>query len=270
MQVNKKKKQKIALALGSGGAKGFAHIGVIKAFEEAGIKFDIITGCSMGAIIGSCYALGVTSEQMEKRALDLTMGEILDVKFPNSYGFIKGNKAEKHIREMLGAEDGQPQFSDCKIPFGCVSADIAHAEIVELTKGDIIPAVRASFSICGVFRPVEIDGKKLLDGGILCRVPVDLAKKLGADIVIAVDCIGATKHEDIANFRYFDTVARIFNIMDYHVSMPEMKRANYLISLDQPNVSSIRIKNVAESIEIGYQTTKKSIIEIRELLKEKK
>lgn len=261
---------KIALVLGSGGAKGFAHIGVLKAFEEAGIKFDIITGCSMGAIIGSCYALGIDSKKLEERVMDLTMREIIDLKIPNTYGFIKGNKAEKLIRELLDAKSTEPQFSDCNIKFGCVASDIAQAQLVNLTSGDLIPAVRASFSICGVFRPVKIDGRDLLDGGVFSRVPVDLAKELGADVVIAVDCIGETKPETLDNFKYFDTISRIFNIMDYQISKPEMERADYLISLNQPTISAIKVKNVPESIEVGYKTTKSKMKEIKQIIKNKR
>ena len=258
----KKEKIKIALALGSGGAKGIAHIGVLKALKEMGIKIDIITGSSMGAIVGACYAMGVPVEDMEKRALEITNGDIMDFKFPNAYGFIKGNKAEKVIRKLIGFESDEPVFSDCLIPFGCVASDISRAELVKITSGRLIPAVRASFSVCGVFRPVELNKRKLLDGGIYCRVPVDLAKDLGADYVIGVDCIGQTLPEDIDNYKYVDTITRIFNIMDYQVSKPEMDRADTLISLYQPMVSSARIKNIEEGIEIGYKTTLKALPKI--------
>jgi len=264
------KKRKVALALGSGGAKGLAHIGVLKAFEEAGIKFDIITGCSMGAIIGACYALGKTSAEMEELALELTNGDILDLKFPNTYGFIKGDKAERLIREFIGAEEKEVKFSDCKIPFACVASDIERGEIVTLKSGNLIPAVRASFSITGVFRPVEIDGRKLLDGGMLSRVPVDLARELGADIVVAIDCIGKTKPVSTDGFKYVDTIVRIFNIMDYQISKHELRRADYLIDLDQPTVSMVKIKNIAEGIKVGYETTKANMIEIKNLIKQGK
>ena len=260
--------KKLALALGSGGAKGFAHIGVLKAFEEAGIHFDIVTGSSMGAIVGSCYALGVTSDKLEERAIKLSSGDIFDIKLPNSYGFIKGDKAEKTIRAFLDAEDKPVMFSDCLVPFACVASDISKAELVKLTAGDIISAVRASFSICGVFRPVLINGRKLLDGGIFCRVPVDIARELGANYVVAVDCIGETKEEEVDNFKYLDTISRIFNIMDYQISKPEIERSDFLISLYQPNVSAVRINNIKESIEIGYNETKKCIPKIKKLLKE--
>lgn len=268
--VMQKKDFKIALALGSGGAKGLAHIGVLKALEEAGFKPDIITGSSMGAIIGSCYALGVDVSMLEKKATDLTTSDIYDLNFPNAYGFMKGNKAEKAIRTIMNTDGYDPVFSDCKIPFACVAADIARGELVKMKHGPLIPAVRASFSICGVFRPVEINGRKLLDGGIFCRVPVDLAREMGADFVIAVDCIGKTLPEDIDKYKYVDTISRIFSIMDYQVSRPEMERADALVSLYQPNVSAVRVKNIAEGIEIGYQTMKNSMDKILKMIEKSK
>lgn len=264
--ITNTKKPKIALVLGSGGAKGLAHIGVLKAFEEAGIKVDMIAGCSMGAIVGGCYAAGITTEAMEKKALELSNNDILDLRFPNAFGFVKGDKAEKLIREFMGANEKDLLFSDCKIPFACVATDIEKAELVVLNTGNLISSIRASFSIPGVFRPVEMDGRKLLDGGMLSRVPVDVARKMGADIVVAVDCIGKTKPASTEGYKYFDTITRIFSIMDYQISKREIKRADLLIDLDQPTVSVIKIKNIEEGIKIGYEEAKKNIIEIRNLI----
>lgn len=264
----KNNKPKIALVLGSGGNKGFAYIGVIRALEEAGFVPDIIVGSSMGAIIGACYALGVGVDEMEKRVLELSTGQLLDIKIPNAYGFIKGDRAEKIIRSFLKEKDKQWKFSDCKIPFGCVAADLSTAKVVNLTKGDLLKSVRASFSINGVFRPVKIGKRNLTDGGILCRVPVDLAKKMGADFVLAVDCVGVTQYAEVEKNKYIDTIARIFTIMDYEVSKNEISRADYLISLEQPNISMIRVCNVDESIRIGYETTKAQIDKIMNAIKD--
>ena len=261
------KKPKLALVLGAGGAKGLAHIGALKAFEEAGIKFDIITGCSMGAIIGGCYAMGIKTKKMEKKALELSNNDVLDMRFPNAFGFVKGDKAEKLIREFMGADGRDILFSDCKIPFACVATDIEKAELVVLKSGNLVSSIRASFSIPGVFRPVEIAGKKLLDGGMLSRVPVDLARKMGADIVIAIDCIGETKPVSTEGYKYFDTITRIFSIMDYQISKKEIKRADFLINLDQPSVSVIKIKNIEEGIRIGYEAVKSNILQIRDVIK---
>ncbi|MGN1259225.1 MAG: patatin-like phospholipase family protein [Christensenellales bacterium] len=261
---------KIALVLGGGGFKGLAHIGVLKALEEIGFKPDIIAGCSMGAIIGACYAFGLGASQLETRAKELGMTEILDLKIPNSYGFIKGDKAEKLIRKFMLVEKENPKFIDCKIPFGCVATDISEGKLVNLTRGDLIPAVRASFSINGIFWPVQIGKRKLSDGGIFCRVPVNLARAMGADIVFAVDCIGKTIPEDIENMKYLDTVARIFNLMDYEISKSEINSADLLLSLSQPNVSAITIKNTNESIEYGYTETMKIKDKILELRSKKR
>ena len=262
------KQPKIAFALGAGGAKGFAHIGFLRAMEESGIRPDLIVGSSMGAIIGACYSLGVSVDTMEQRALDLSTTKILDIKLPNNYGFVKGEKAEKVIRDFLQVEENKTiHFNECKIPFGCVAADISRPEIVNLTRGDLLKSIRASFSINGVFQAVDINNRKLTDGGILCRVPVDLARRMGADIVIAVDCTGKTMPMDIESNKYVDTIARIFSIMDYEISKHEMRRADVLISMHQPNVSSIRIKNVKEGIEIGYNEALAKVDKIRKCIK---
>ena len=262
------KQPKIAFALGAGGAKGFAHIGFLRAMEDAGIKPDIIVGSSMGAIVGACYSLGLSVDTMEQRALDLSTTKILDIKLPNNYGFVKGEKAEKVIREFLQVEDGGSiHFSQCKIPFGCVAADISRPEIVNLTRGDLLKSIRASFSINGVFQAVEINGRKLTDGGILCRVPVDLARRMGADIVIAVDCIGKTMPMDIEGNKYIDTITRIFSIMDYEISKHEMRRADVLVSMNQTNVSIIRIKNIKEGIDIGYNEGLAKVEKIKKAIK---
>ena len=261
------RRPRIAFALGSGGAKGFAHIGALRAMEEIGIKPDIIVGSSMGAIIGACYSLGIDVDTMEKRARALSTTKILDIKLPNNYGFIKGDKAEKVIREFLQVEDDKSlSFDDCKIPFACVAANLSVPNIIDLTSGDLLKSIRASFSINGVFQAVEINGKKLTDGGILCRVPVDLARKMGADIVIAIDCTGKTMPEDIEANTYMDTIARIFTIMDYEISKHEIRRADYLITMHQPNVSSIRIKNVKESIETGYNAVMDDANELKRII----
>jgi NTE family protein len=267
MEVMNNERPKIAFALGSGGAKGFAHIGVLRAFEELGIKPDLIVGSSMGAIVGACYCLGVDVDTMEQRARALSTTKILDIKLPNNYGFIKGDKAEKVIREFLqvGDEDSV-SFDDCKIPFACVAANLSVPNIVDLTKGDLLKSIRASFSINGVFQAVEINGKKLTDGGILCRVPVDLARKMGADIVIAIDCTGKTMPENIESNSYMDTIARIFTVMDYEISKHEIRRADFLVTMHQPNISSIRIKNVKESIEIGYKAVMDNSNELKRLI----
>ena len=258
------RRPRIGLVLGAGASLGFAHIGALKVLEKEKIKIDLIAGCSMGAIIGGCYALGAKPSIMEEKALELSRSDIVDIKIPNRFGFVKGDRAEKVVRKFLGSEkDKELTFKDCKIPFGCVATDIYDAKLVNLTEGAIIPAIRASFSIGAIFWPVNIDGKNLLDGGILCRVPVNLAKKMGADIVIAIDCIGKTRPvEENSISRYFDTINRIFYMMDYEVSKKEISKADVLI-----DIRSIDLKNVDKSIKYGEEAMKLAIPKIKEVIK---
>lgn len=277
-----KKDPKIALVLGAGGAKGVAHIGVLQELENANIHFDFIVGCSMGSIIGSCYALGATVENMQKAIEDISRNDIIDLRIPDKFGFIKGDKAENFIRNIFensgiclhrtNTVDGkkriwQPLFSDCKIPFHCLTTDFYKGEGVVLSSGKLLPAVRASFSIGGVFRPVKIGSKYLLDGGMISRVPVDVARELGADIVIAVDCVGPTLpivEEDISG--YGDTISRVFNIMDYGFSKDEMNSADVLISILE-NVSAIKFKDLPMSVEYGRKYSKEMIPKIKRVIK---
>lgn len=263
------RRPRLGIALGSGGGKGFAHIGVLKALEEAGVSPDVVTGSSAGAIVGMCHCLGIPLEDVEKRASELSMRKLLDFSLPDAYGFVKGDRAEKIISLFVGAMEKRPTFASCKKPFGCVAVDLNSAKVVNLTHGDLVKSVRASFSINGIFKPVKIKQANLTDGGMLCRVPVDLARELGADIVFAVDCVGPTQNVVIENNKYVDTIARIFSVMDYEVSKQEISRADFLLSIDQPDVSIANVEKSQDSIEYGYRQMKERMPEFIKFLKNK-
>lgn len=176
-------KPKIGLALGSGSARGWAHIGVIRALQEAGIEPDVLCGCSIGALIGAAYADG-DLDDLEKWTTGLTWQDIvglLDVGFAG--GLIKGDKLiaffEKHFVDK--------EFSALPLPFACVATDLASGREIWLKEGSVAAAVRASIALPGLFAPVNRDGRLLVDGGLVNPVPVSLCRALGADIVIAVD-----------------------------------------------------------------------------------
>lgn len=176
--------QKIGLALGSGSARGLAHIGVIHALEEAGIKIDFVSGTSVGALIGSVYASGKL-DAFERVSSDFDWKKIayfFDIVFPKS-GLIDGNKVEDFVREYVHSKT----IEDLPIPFQAVASDINTGEEVILDKGDVIKAVRASISVPGIFTPVRKNGHVLVDGGLVNPVPVSTARSMGAEFVIAVD-----------------------------------------------------------------------------------
>lgn len=187
-----KKKNKIGLALGTGSARGWAHIGVINALNEANIKVDYVAGVSIGAVVGAVYAAG-NINALEDVALQVNWKQILsfiDIVFPKS-GLIDGNKIADFIRMYIKAKN----IEDLPLPFCAVSTDLTTGKEIMIKKGDIVEAVRASISTPGIFTPVIKDNMTLVDGGIVNSVPVSVVRKMGADIVIAVDLT----HDIISN-----------------------------------------------------------------------
>jgi len=181
----KKKGLKFGLALGSGSARGMAHIGVIQVLEAYHIPIDMIAGTSIGSVVGSVYATGASVEQMKEAALAMKQRgsfAIFDPTIPRS-GLISGNRAEE-ILNSIALQD--KTFDDLKIPFAAVATDIKTGAKVILNQGSVIKAVRASISIPGIFTPVKYQDYYLVDGGVVDPVPVDVVQKMGADIIIAV------------------------------------------------------------------------------------
>ncbi|MDO8989536.1 MAG: patatin-like phospholipase family protein [Sideroxyarcus sp.] len=174
----------IGLALGSGSARGLAHLGVIRALEEAGIAVDCIAGSSMGALIGAIHAAGKLDE-LEAAFLDFdwkTTASFFDVVLPKS-GLLDGNRISELVRAHIHADT----IELLATPFAAVATDIVSGEEVVIRSGDVIEAVRASISVPGIFTPVRSNGRILVDGGLTNPVPVSAARAMGAGIVIAVD-----------------------------------------------------------------------------------
>ena len=158
-------KKTLGLALGSGGSRGVAHIGFLKALEEVGVHPDYITGTSMGAVVGAGYAAGLTVEEMKEAVFNLRLLDIIT--FSGRRG---GVSSTKKIRELLIKYFGDITFADLKIPFRCYAVDMISQELIEFSEGSVVDAVVASASIPVVFHPYEKDGMRLIDGGVLERV----------------------------------------------------------------------------------------------------
>ncbi|HSN64208.1 MAG TPA: patatin-like phospholipase family protein, partial [Azonexus sp.] len=177
-------KPRLAIALGSGSARGWAHIGVLRALQQAGITPDIVCGTSMGAFVGAAYASG-SLDSLEGWARGLTRRDVLgffDVSL-GAGGLIKGEKLLGYTSRLFLDET----FADLDKPFACVATDLASGREVWLKEGRILDAVRASVALPGLLVPQLLDGRYLVDGGLVNPVPVSLCRALGADIVIAVD-----------------------------------------------------------------------------------
>lgn len=183
--------RRLGLALGSGSARGLAHIGVLKVLDREGLRIDAIAGTSIGALIGGAYAAGVTPQQMQEIALSVDVKKLVsmaDIARPTT-GLVNGHRVEEFIREIVGGKT----FADTNIPFACVAVDVDNEQEVVLREGDLASAIRASISTPVIFAPVEREGLTLVDGGVLNSVPVDVARGMGADFVIAATTLGIPK-----------------------------------------------------------------------------
>lgn len=175
---------KIGLALGSGAAKGWAHIGVINALERAGIRIDVVAGCSVGALVGAAYATQ-RLPLMERWVRSFSYWQVIrlmDFSWRRG-GLIRGERVFSHVRSLINCDTIQ----QCAMPFGAVATNLSTGRELWLTEGDLHQAVRASCSMPGLLAPVSWNGYWLVDGAVVNPVPVSLTRALGADIVIAVD-----------------------------------------------------------------------------------
>jgi NTE family protein len=180
----------IGIALGGGGARGLAHIGVLKVLEREGIFPRLVAGTSMGGVVGAMYSAGLTTQQMEAAAVrvitrPVDMLKAVDIKLTQT-GFVRGARIYDFLASVIGPEK---KFTDLRRPLALVAVDLNTGKEVILNSGRVVDAVRATISVPGVFLPVEIGRLRLVDGGTLNNLPVDVVRKMGAEVVIAVDVL---------------------------------------------------------------------------------
>jgi NTE family protein len=247
---------KIGLALGAGGARGFAHLGVIKAFKEAEIPINLIAGSSMGALVASFYGAGIDLDRLYKFSLAFRRKYFLDFTVPKM-GFIAGKKVKDFIRMFTHGKN----IEDLEIPIGIVATDLLTGEKVVFRQGPIAEAVRASISIPGIFVPEKYNGRILIDGGVTDRVPVSVAKEMGADIVIAVDVSRVKRNAEITSI--YDVIMQSIDIMQFEVISYREMSADILIRPQVEQFSSRAFTNIEEIIAIGEEEAKKHIKQIQ-------
>jgi NTE family protein len=223
------KQAKVAVVLGAGALRGFAHIGVLKVLESNKIPVHMIIGTSAGSFVGAIYAYGFSAFELQKLSFALEKDDIVDVTIPDN-GFIKGDKIEGYINYLLR----NTPIEKLKIPFYAVATDIRSGREMVFGSGNTGTAVRASCSIPGIFKPVSIAGRMYVDGGVVSPVAVDAAKRLGADVIIAVDISGET--EGPAPLNTIETILQSISIMYAKLSSIQLAKADVVI---RPNVGSI-------------------------------
>ncbi len=223
------KPPKIALALGGGAARGFAHVGVIKALEAQGIVPDIIVGTSAGLVVGSLYASGLSGFELQKIAMQMEEAQVGDWSLPDR-GVFKGEALQNFINKAVG---NRP-LEKLDHLFAAVATDLKTGEAVVFRTGNTGMAVRASSSVPGVFQPVTITGREYVDGGQVSPIPVRAARSLGADLVIAVDISAKPQYGKTENT--IGVLLQTFSIMGQTIGRYELNEADVVI---RPQLSAV-------------------------------
>jgi len=253
------KPAKIALVLGAGASKGFAHIGVIKILESNKIPIHMIVGTSVGSVVGSFYAFGYDAFQLQKLSFAIEKGEMVDLVLPEN-GFIKGEKLEEFVNKTVK----NTPMEKLKIPFYAVAADVQSGQEVAFGKGNTGMAVRASCSIPGVFRPVKIGERMYVDGGVVSPVAVDVAKQFGADIVIAVDISAGAERAFPENT--IETILRSFDIMYSKLAAIQISKADVVIKPKVAHVGSADFSKRHEAILEGERAAIETLPQIQKVV----
>lgn len=298
---SKKRKPRIGLALGSGAARGWSHIGVIHALHELGIKPDLVCGTSMGSLVGAFYAAG-TMDDLEEWARQLRWNDVVGyMDLSMNGGLIAGHKLFEFLKQHF--ED--KTFEQLTMPYAAVATDMNNGAEVWLREGSVLSAARASSSIPGLFIPIEEEGRWLIDGGVVNPVPVSLCRAMGAEIVIAVD-LNASRHqwkwkqqvlkeknhkpswwqnmldkneELVPEFfkrtlseareespSILDVLSRSINIMQLRISRSRMAGdpPEVLIAPKLDNINLMDFHHAAEAIDAGYTATMNRLNQLEE------
>ena len=253
------KPAKIAIVLGAGASKGFAHIGVLKILESNKIPLHMIIGTSAGSFVGSLYAYGYNAFELQRLSFAIEKDEIIDLTIPDN-GFIKGERLEGFINRML---ENTP-MEKLKIPFYAVATDIKSGREVVFGSGNTGTAVRASCSIPGIFRPVNISGKVYVDGGVVSPVAVEAARRLGADVVIAVD-LSSDVDESVPKGT-IDTILQAINIMHSKLSAIQLAKADVVIKPKVGYIGGADFSKRHEATLEGEKATLEVLPQIQEII----
>lgn len=264
--------KKFGLVLGSGGGRGIFHIGVLQCLEDHGVKPDIVTGSSIGSMVGGLWASSQDMEEFDKKlANDKMMAAkaFFDPSF-RGVGLVKGESMKKVLLEMLGTDE----FQDLNCEFAAVSCDLKKGDRIVLKEGSLSDAVRASMAIPGTFQPVEIDGMMLADGGIIDPVPDSVAKDMGAEVVLSVnldhrvnEVLGKKDLNRIDKVLY-----RMLNIMRHSLAAYSLNDSDIVLNPPIEDDGMVSLDLIFKEdkkkalIEMGYQMMEERIEELKKLL----
>jgi len=250
---------KVAIVLGAGASRGFAHIGALKVLESSNIPVHMIIGTSAGSFVGSLYSYGYNAFELQKLSFAIEKDDIIDLTIPDN-GFIKGEKLEGYINRMVR----NTPMEKLGIPFYAVATDIQSGKEVVFGSGNTGRAVRASCSIPGVFVPAHISGRLYVDGGVVSPVAVDAARRLGADVVIAVDIssdVPATVPQST-----METLLQSISIMYSKLAASQVSKADIVIKPRVGYIGSSDFSKRHEAVLEGEKATLEALPKIKKII----
>jgi NTE family protein len=251
-------RHKLAIVLGAGSARGFAHIGVIKALDAAGIRPDLIVGASAGSVVGVFYAAGYSGLQMEEVAMKVRDIDVIDAASNSKRGLIAGEALQKMINNFVKDKP----IEALKTPFIATATNLKTGDSVQLKSGDAGQAVRASSSMPGVFLPMSMNGMELVDGAITSPLPVSVARQVSADMVVVAVDVGAAPQNTHTSGIY-EIVMQSFEIMGLSLAKLEGQKADVLIKPNVAAFSGSDFGNRAQLIAAGFTAGQHAIEQIR-------
>lgn len=246
------KDKKIGLALGGGAVLGAVHVGVLKALEVENINIKAICGTSAGAIVAALYAFGKTPQEIKKIVVEFEWKKLSSLTL-SKYGLLSNEK----IGEIIKHNIGNKNFEDANIPLGMIATDITTGEKVILDKGSVADAVVASTCIPGIFIPVEIEERLLVDGGIVENVPLSCLKEKDVDFLIGVDLVPERSYKKPENV--IEVLYNSFNFLVKLNKKAQTKEADLTIKPDLSKYNAVDMSQIKELIDLGYKETKKII-----------
>ena len=258
-----KKYRKIGLALGGGGARGFALIGAIRAFEEENIKFDYISGTSIGSVVGAMMSYGVLSSQMKDIATKIKVKDIRTSKIP----FVPSST--EALEKIIINTVGDINIEDLKTPFCAVAVDMISGNEVDITQGRLCKALAGSCAVPTVFNAVQFEDKLLFDGGLQNTIPADVLRKLGCDAVVSID-INSTRGKGAKSTKYIDILMTSIDVMMKSNAIKGYLNSDIMIKPDLKRFRASKTDGMMEMIEEGYKATKEMMPKIKDLFRKKK
>lgn len=247
----------VALVLGGGGVKGFAHVGVIKVLESHGIKPSIVVGTSAGSFVGAMYASGMSAYELQRVALGIQETDIRDLTL-SSKGFLIGEK----LQQFVNVQVKNRPIQTFPIRYSAVATDLQSGEKVTFNYGNAGQAVRASCSIPNVFLPTQIGNRQFVDGGLVSPVPVNTARDMGADVVIAVD-ISARPKKGVGNLGWWGLLDQSINILSQQAIKAELARADVVVQPSVQHADALNLDQRHEFLLEGERVAQKVVPNIQ-------